>query len=146
MTDDAALAAEIATAAGELLLTVRAAEADTLSGRELGRRGDHDANMLILEMLAEHRPGDAVLSEESADDPARVDAERVWIIDPLDGSKEYGMLGHTDWAVHVALWEAGRGLTAGAVAGTRRRVQHRRGARRRTASARRGSSPHRGQR
>ncbi|WP_072815324.1 3'(2'),5'-bisphosphate nucleotidase CysQ [Rhodococcus zopfii] len=116
MTDDAALAAEIASAAGELLLTVRATEADALSGRELGRRGDHDANVLILGLLAEHRPGDAVLSEESADDPARVDADRVWIIDPLDGSKEYGMLGHTDWAVHVALWEAGRGLTAGAVA------------------------------
>lgn len=116
MTDDAVLAAEIASAAGELLLTVRAAEAETLTGRELGRRGDRDANSLILDLLAERRPGDAVLSEESADDPARVDAERVWIIDPLDGSKEYGMPGRSDWAVHVALWEAGRGLTAAAVA------------------------------
>lgn len=116
MTDDAELAAEIATEAGELLLTLRAAEQDRLWGRELGRRGDHAANLFILDRLAAARPGDAVLSEESADDPARVGAERVWIVDPLDGSKEYGWPDHVDWAVHVALWTAGRGLTAGAVA------------------------------
>ncbi len=114
--DDARLAAEIATGAGELLLTLRVIEGDALSGRDLGRRGDHAADTYILERLAAARPGDAVLSEESADDPARVDADRVWIIDPLDGSKEYGMPAHVDWAVHVALWEAGKGLTAGAVA------------------------------
>lgn len=114
--DDARLAAEIASAAGELLLTVRAIDGDTLIGRELGRRGDHAANTYILDRLAAARPGDAVLSEESADDPARVDADRVWIIDPLDGSQEYGMPGHVDWAVHVALWQAGKGLIAGAVA------------------------------
>ncbi|MEE2033764.1 3'(2'),5'-bisphosphate nucleotidase CysQ [Rhodococcus chondri] len=116
MTDDAALAAEIASAAGELLLTIRATSAGTLSGRELGRHGDRAADVLILERLAAERAGDAVLSEESADDPARLEAKRVWIVDPLDGSKEYGMPDHSDWAVHVALWEAGRGLTAGAVA------------------------------
>ncbi|MFZ3394441.1 3'(2'),5'-bisphosphate nucleotidase CysQ [Rhodococcus sp. 7Tela_A2] len=114
--EDARLAAEIASGAGELLLTVRAIEGDALGGRELGRRGDHAADTYILERLAAARPGDAVLSEESADDPSRVDADRVWIVDPLDGSKEYGMPGHSDWAVHVALWEAGKGLTAGAVA------------------------------
>jgi len=114
--DDARLAAETASAAGELLLTVRAIEGDALTGRELGRRGDRAADTYILERLAAARPGDAVLSEESADDPSRVEADRVWIVDPLDGSKEYGMPSHVDWAVHVALWEAGKGLTAGAVA------------------------------
>ncbi|ATQ31689.1 3'(2'),5'-bisphosphate nucleotidase CysQ [Rhodococcus ruber] len=116
MTDDAVLATEIATAAGELLLTVRAAEADALTGRELGRHGDRAADAFILGRLAAERPADAVLSEESADDPARVHAKRVWIVDPLDGSKEYGMPDHEDWAVHIALWEAGRGITAAAVA------------------------------
>jgi len=56
-----------------------------------------------------------VLSEEGADDPARLAARRVWIVDPLDGTREFGEPGRTDWAVHVALWEAGE-LTAGAVA------------------------------
>jgi 3'(2'), 5'-bisphosphate nucleotidase len=71
--------------------------------------------LLLLE-LATARPHDAVLSEESADSPARLTADRVWIIDPLDGSREYGMPGRTDWAVHVALWERGGGITAAAVA------------------------------
>jgi 3'(2'), 5'-bisphosphate nucleotidase len=65
--------------------------------------------------LARLRPGDAVLSEEGADDPARLTASRVWIVDPLDGTREYGEPGRTDWAVHVALWERGE-LTVGAVA------------------------------
>ena len=64
--------------------------------------------------LAAARPGDAVLSEEAADDAARLDAARVWIIDPLDGTREYSE-GRSDWAVHVALWADGR-LVAGAVA------------------------------
>ena len=58
---------------------------------------------MILPFLREHRPDDAILSEESKDDPARLDAERVWIVDPLDGTREYGEAGRTDWAVHVAL-------------------------------------------
>src|SRR5208282_6159038 len=71
--------------------------------------------------LADRRPGDVVLSEEAADNPARLAATRVWIVDPLDGTREFGEPGRTDWAVHVALWErsdAGDGgdLTAGAVA------------------------------
>jgi 3'(2'), 5'-bisphosphate nucleotidase len=111
---DAELAADLADQAGGLLLTLR--HASGLSGRELGKRGDADSNTLLLHELAEARPSDAVLSEESADSPARLSAARVWIIDPLDGTREYGMPGRDDWAVHVALWEAGSGITAAAVA------------------------------
>jgi 3'(2'), 5'-bisphosphate nucleotidase len=109
---DAALAAELARRAGDLLLQIRAEE----RGRDLGRIGDQRSNGLLLGALAEARPGDAVLSEESADSPERLEAQRVWIIDPLDGTREFSMPGRPDWAVHVALWESGRGLTAGAVA------------------------------
>jgi 3'(2'), 5'-bisphosphate nucleotidase len=111
---DAELAADLADQAGGLLLTLR--HASGLSGRELGKRGDADSNTLLLHELAEARPSDAVLSEESADSPARLSAARVWIIDPLDGTREYGMPGRDDRAVHVALWEAGSGITAAAVA------------------------------
>jgi 3'(2'), 5'-bisphosphate nucleotidase len=65
-----------------------------------------------------------VLSEESADSPARLSAGRVWIIDPLDGTREYGMPGRDDWAVHVALWERDAGITAAAVAEPAREVVH----------------------
>ena len=111
---DARLAADLARQAGDLLLTLRAASG--LTGKDLGKRGDAASNSLLLRELAELRPGDAVLSEESADSPERLTAERVWIIDPLDGTREYGMPGRTDWAVHVALWEKGEGITAAAVA------------------------------
>jgi 3'(2'), 5'-bisphosphate nucleotidase len=94
--DDHALAAEIARRAGELLLDLRAAGGS-------GAEGDRRADDLILGLLREHRPDDAVLSEESKDDPVRLEASRVWIIDPLDGTREYGEAGRTDWAVHVAL-------------------------------------------
>lgn len=110
---DARLAASLAEQAGQLLLEVRRSD---LEGKDLGRQGDLRSNELILDRLAESRPDDAVLSEESADSPARLGAERVWIIDPLDGTREYAMAGRSDWAVHVALWEAGRGLSAAAVA------------------------------
>jgi 3'(2'), 5'-bisphosphate nucleotidase len=111
---DARLAADLAGQAGDLLLTLR--HASGLAGKELGKRGDAASNSLLLRELADARPGDAVLSEESADSPARLSASRVWIIDPLDGTREYGMPGRDDWAVHVALWEAGAGITAAAVA------------------------------
>jgi 3'(2'), 5'-bisphosphate nucleotidase len=111
---DARLAAELAYLSGELLLTLRSASG--LTGRELGKRGDADSNLQLLRELADARPGDAVLSEESADSPARLSASRVWIIDPLDGTREYGMPGRDDWAVHVALWQAGAGITDAAVA------------------------------
>ncbi len=111
---DARLAAELAERAGALLLDVRAHSG--LTGRDLGKRGDADSNALLLRELAAARPDDAFLSEESADSPARLSADRVWIIDPLDGTREYGMPGRDDWAVHVALWERGAGITAAAVA------------------------------
>ncbi|SIS17364.1 3'(2'),5'-bisphosphate nucleotidase CysQ [Williamsia sterculiae] len=113
-SSDVELASELATAAGELLVELRAGS--PLSGRELGDAGDTAANDLLLARLAEARPDDAVLSEESVDDRTRLTADRVWIIDPLDGTREFRERGHDDWAVHVALWERGAGLTAGAVA------------------------------
>ncbi|NLE81345.1 MAG: 3'(2'),5'-bisphosphate nucleotidase CysQ [Rhodococcus sp.] len=120
MSADAGLAAVLAEGAGKLLLEVRSGTGPDgqppAGGRELGRRGDGVANDYLLERLAAERPGDAVLSEESVDDSARLTGSRVWIIDPLDGSKEYGTPGREDWAVHVALWEKGRGITSAAVA------------------------------
>lgn len=114
MPTDAELAADLAEHAGRLLLGLRSASG--LVGRELGRAGDAESNALLLHRLAEERPADAVLSEESADSPARLSADRVWIIDPLDGTREYGMPGRDDWAVHVALWQRGREITDAAVA------------------------------
>jgi 3'(2'), 5'-bisphosphate nucleotidase len=111
---DARLAASLAEQAGELLMGLRASSA--LAGRKLGALGDAEANELLLHGLTAARPGDAVLSEESADSPARLTAPRVWIIDPLDGTREFGMPGRPDWAVHVALWQAGHGITDAAVA------------------------------
>lgn len=81
---------------------------------DLRTLGDEGSQRLIAELLAQHRPGDAVLSEEADDNLERLVAERVWIIDPLDGTREYSE-GRHDWAVHVALWQAGS-LVAGAVA------------------------------
>jgi 3'(2'), 5'-bisphosphate nucleotidase len=114
VTSDARLAAELAEKAGMLLLEIRAGSG--LTGKELGKRGDADSNALLLRELAAARPDDAVLSEESADSPQRLSADRVWIIDPLDGTREYGMAGRDDWAVHVALWQDGGGITDAAVA------------------------------
>jgi 3'(2'), 5'-bisphosphate nucleotidase len=111
-TDDHVLAAWLAEVAGHRLLEVRG---EGLEGRELKDAGDVAAHDLLMALLAEHRPGDAVLSEEGKDDKARLDAERVWIVDPLDGTREFSEVPRDDWAVHVALWEAGE-LTAGAVA------------------------------
>jgi 3'(2'), 5'-bisphosphate nucleotidase len=107
---DHRLAHELAEAAGALLVGMR----DELRGAELRAAGDRRANQFLLMRLAEERPGDAVLSEESADDRSRLTAERVWIIDPLDGTREYAEPGRDDWAVHVALWSGGQ-LAAGAV-------------------------------
>jgi 3'(2'), 5'-bisphosphate nucleotidase len=121
--DDHALAARLATDAGRLLLELRtrAIRATNVPGqaatgaRELGRAGDARSHELLMAELAAVRPGDAVLSEEGAADPARIDAERVWIVDPLDGTREYGEVPRTDWAVHVALVIDGA-PAAGAVA------------------------------
>ena len=111
-TDDHVLAAWLAEVAGRRLLEVRG---EGLEGRELKDAGDVAAHDLLMALLAEHRPGDAVLSEEGKDDKARLEAQRVWIVDPLDGTREFSEVPRDDWAVHVALWEAGE-LTAGAVA------------------------------
>ena len=110
--DDHALAAWLATTAGERLLEVRG---EGLTGRDLKDAGDRAAQDVLARLLAEHRPGDAVLSEEAVDDKARLTASRVWIIDPLDGTREFSEPPREDWAVHVALWQDGE-LTAGAVA------------------------------
>jgi 3'(2'), 5'-bisphosphate nucleotidase len=110
--NDHELAAHIAARAGDLLLAVRAeALAEGVDESELKTRGDSRSNDLILELLAEHRPNDAVLSEESRDDLVRLGAERVWIVDPVDGTREYSEA-RADWAVHVALVSAGAPIAA----------------------------------
>jgi 3'(2'), 5'-bisphosphate nucleotidase len=107
---DAKLARDIADRAGALLLGLRS----TATGKVLGDDGDREANRLILAMLAEARPNDAVLSEERLCDGSRLEARRVWIVDPLDGTREYGE-GRDDWAVHIALAIDGQAIE-GAVA------------------------------
>lgn len=109
---DHELAATLADAAGRLLLDLRRGPP---TGRDLGNEGDRLANAYLLGALHGARPDDAVLSEESVDDRNRLGARRVWIVDPLDGTREYTEEWRTDWAVHVALWQDGE-LTAGAVA------------------------------
>jgi len=99
-TTDAALARQIAEHAGRLLVDLRAS--GLLEGKALGKLGDELANRFIIEALRTHRPADALLSEEEQDNAARLSASRVWIIDPLDGTREFGE-GRADWAVHVAL-------------------------------------------
>ncbi len=114
--DDHEFAVWAAEQAGEVLLDVRAkAEQTGLAGKALKDAGDAAAQQVLAAVLAEHRPDDAVLSEEAEDDPTRLSARRVWIIDPLDGTREFSEPPRDDWAVHVALWEGGE-LTAGAVA------------------------------
>jgi 3'(2'), 5'-bisphosphate nucleotidase len=111
-SEDDRIAAELAGQAGQRLLDLRAAGG---APDELRKAGDRLSHEFLAAELAARRPGDAVLSEEGRDDPARLSAERVWIVDPLDGTREFGEPGRTDWAVHVGLWERGS-LTAGAVA------------------------------
>ena len=112
ITNDHAFAAWAATVAGELLTEVRT---QGLEGKELKDAGDRASHEFLMEILAAYRPDDAVLSEEGSDDKARLSAKRVWIIDPLDGTREFSEPPRTDWAVHVALWQDGD-LAAGAVA------------------------------
>ncbi|UMB71048.1 3'(2'),5'-bisphosphate nucleotidase CysQ [Mycobacterium paraterrae] len=113
MTDHE-VAARLATEAGRLLLGVREELAD---GTEAERKaaGDKRSHDYLIAALARERHDDAVLSEEGVDDPIRLSAQRVWIVDPLDGTREFSELGRDDWAVHVALWQSGD-LVAGAVA------------------------------
>ena len=109
---DTALARRVAQVAGELLLALQGSE--LFEGKALGRAGDRTANAFIMEALATARPDDAVLSEEEAADTARLTKSRVWIVDPLDGTREFGER-RTDWAVHIALAIDGI-ATVGAVA------------------------------
>src|SRR5689334_13538835 len=111
--DDHAFAADLATDVARVLRDVRAEGG--LAGRALGDEGDRRAQEVLAARLTAERAGDAVLSEEAADDRSRLSAQRVWIIDPLDGTREFSELARSDWAVHIALWERGS-LTAGAVA------------------------------
>ena len=117
-TTDVDVAVHAARAAGDVLLALRAAAEP--QRRDLRARGDRDAQRAIADVLRQARPADAVLSEEAVDDRSRLGAERVWIVDPLDGTREYGEAGRSDWAVHVALWQRTAGergdLTAAAVA------------------------------
>lgn len=97
---DNALAKRLAHEAGQILLSLRAEGG--LAGKALGDAGDAAANAMLIRELQALRPDDAILSEEEQDSEARLSASRVWIIDPLDGTREYSE-GRSDWAVHVAL-------------------------------------------
>ena len=112
MMDDAALAAHLAETAGRILLAVR--DSGIFSCLALGKAGDQVANQFLVHALREARPDDGLLSEEMKCDGARLGKARVWIVDPIDGTREYGE-GRTDWAVHVALSVDGS-ATIGAVA------------------------------
>jgi len=114
LSDDHEVAARLATEAGRLLLAVREELADATEA-ERKAAGDKRSHDYLMEALARERPDDAVLSEEGVDDPVRLSAQRVWIVDPLDGTREFSELGREDWAVHVALCQSGA-LVAGAVA------------------------------
>ena len=108
--DDHVLARDLAGQAGTRLLELRAQGGDPDVLRKTGDRLSHE---FLTVALADVRPGDVVLSEEGADNPARLTARRVWIVDPLDGTREFGEPGRTDWAVHVALWESDALLAPG---------------------------------
>ena len=97
---DADLAAHLAEVAGKLLIQVR--EAEMFSAKALGKAGDATANQFLCHAIAEQRPDDGLLSEESKDTEERLSKSRVWIVDPVDGTREYGEA-RTDWAVHVGL-------------------------------------------
>ncbi|MFC4122190.1 3'(2'),5'-bisphosphate nucleotidase CysQ [Nonomuraea zeae] len=129
--DDHALAADLATEAGERLLRIRE-RLGFDDSRALRDEGDRASHVFLMEALGRLRPSDSILSEEATReerlDPRRLSADRVWIVDPLDGTREFSERragqdaavdgtpeGRSDWAVHVALWERGR-LAAGAVA------------------------------
>src|SRR3954469_5654695 len=114
MLSDHEVATDVATRAGELLLELRAGVGETAHDWwSLRDEGDWSAHKFIVEALAELRPDDKVLSEEGMEDRTRLGADRVWIVDPLDGTREFGERGRVDWAVPVALVDgAGRPIAA----------------------------------
>ena len=97
---DAELAAQLAATAGDILLSIR--RSGMISGKALGRAGDQAANEFLIHALREQRPDDGLLSEETKDSEDRLSKSRAWIVDPLDGTREFSE-GRSDWAVHVAL-------------------------------------------
>jgi len=106
---DGQLATRLATQAGHLLLELRAMLfAEGASTWDVKDAGDAVAQRFLAEQFATHRPDDAVLSEEGREDPRRFGADRVWIVDPLDGTREFSEPGRIDWAVHIALWAGDR--------------------------------------
>jgi 3'(2'), 5'-bisphosphate nucleotidase len=113
--DDHRVARELADAAGRLLLEVRIGLERGVDPDVVRREGDRQSNELLVRRLRTDFPDDAVLSEEAPDDRRRASAKRAWIVDPLDGTREFGEAGRSDWAVHVALVVDGR-LHGGAVA------------------------------
>lgn len=108
--DDHALAHDLAERAGRLLLDLRARGGDPDTLKNAGDRSSHE---FLMAELATARPADAVLSEEGVDNKDRLTADRVWIVDPLDGTREFGEPGRPDWAVHVALWQRSAAGTSG---------------------------------
>lgn len=113
---DQQLASRIAHETGEMLVSLRNdLVRDGISYWDLKDQGDWAAHRFITESLRKNRPEDVILSEEAADDRSRLSAERVWIIDPIDGTNEFAEPPRHDWAVHIALWERGS-LAAGSVA------------------------------
>ena len=98
--NDAELAAHLAHTAGRLLLDVRAS--GVFDGKALGKAGDATANEFLCHAIRTARPDDGLLSEEEKENTSRCSLSRVWIIDPVDGTREYGEQ-RSDWAVHVGL-------------------------------------------
>ncbi|HTN79260.1 MAG TPA: 3'(2'),5'-bisphosphate nucleotidase CysQ [Acidimicrobiales bacterium] len=114
--DDHRIAADVAAATGKLLVELRAdLETHGVASWRLMDEGDMRAHHFIVKQLTALRPGDAILSEEGRDGPARLSADRVWVVDPLDGTNEFGQPGRSDWAVHIALAVRGEPVV-GAVA------------------------------
>jgi 3'(2'), 5'-bisphosphate nucleotidase len=118
---DAQLAITVAKQAGQLLLKLRedfgpVDPDDKVRRTELKDKADAASHELIMALLGEARPDDAILSEEGVDEVARDSADRVWIVDPLDGTREYG-LGRSDFAVHIALWDRHVGESGGLITG-----------------------------
>lgn len=109
---DGDLAAHLAEVAGRILVEVRSSR--LFSPKALGKAGDQTANQFLCHALREARPDDGLLSEEEKDNAARLDKSRVWIVDPVDGTREYGEA-RSDWAVHVGMAVDGA-PTLGAVA------------------------------
>ncbi len=113
---DIALTTRLADQAGQQLVRLRAEMwASGMHPWDVMDGGDAASHRFIAEELRQHRPDDAVLDEEGAEDPRRFSADRVWIIDPLDGTREFGEQGRPDWAVHIALWDRDH-FVCGAVA------------------------------